>query len=512
MDKAGPPEGGVGPLLFFRGLADARARLAALAVLPDGVADPVLEADGAQVDPEILMRRDGWRILRYRFALPVGGLSSYRYDGVEIPVSLVFDAPGPRIAYVSCNGQEEGDLDREPGRRNRLWHRLARENEARPFGLLLQGGDQIYADEVLEAHPAVRAWAHESRVAPVDAATLAAAEDAMESAFLHRYLILFGQDGPSKVMARIPSLAMWDDHDICDGWGSLRERKLDAPIGRALFRAARRFFLLFQMAATPEDLPEFCTDPEGGSLGWRVHLPGLSLIAPDLRSERRPRRVMGEAGWRGFDAAMAEAASTGQGSTGQGSTGQGPTGLDPTEYGTSEGARRILILSSVPALGPRLSWVEAMMVLMPSMQKYEDDLRDQWQSRYHRAEWRRFLQAMLARHGSDGCRVTVLSGEIHLATRGHLETPAGPIHQLVASGITHPTPPAGYARGLGLLSRLGSSPLPGHPIRLRPLPGKRAVYTAERNYLTIEPGVSAGSWRCAWELEESGRTPDLTLD
>src|SRR3546814_5354512 len=73
---------------------------------------------------------------------------------------------------------------------------------------------------------------------------------------------------------------------------------------------------------------------------------------------------------------------------------------------------RVLLLSSVPALGPRLSWVEAVMSVTPRMEKYEDDLRDQWQSHAHREEWRRFLRLLIETHTRDTTPVTVLSGEI----------------------------------------------------------------------------------------------------
>jgi hypothetical protein len=83
------------------------------------------------------------------------------------------------------------------------------------------------------------------------------------------------------------------------------------------------------------------------------------------------------------------------------------------------------------------------------------------------------------------------------------------LHQLVASGITHPPPPAGFARALGALARLGESPVPGHPIRLHPLPGRRARYCAERNYLVLARDGAA--WRAWWELEQAGPTPALDL-
>jgi hypothetical protein len=281
-------------------------------------------------------------------------------------------------------------------------------------------------------------------------------------------------------MARVPSLAMWDDHDICDGWGSLPAARLDDPVGRLLFAVAREHFLMFQLGARPDRPPTICPDPAGGTLTWHVSLPGLDLVAPDLRSERRPDRVMGAAGWAAFEAALAR--------------GRG---------------ERLLVLSSVPALGPRLSWIEAAMRLTPWAEKYEDDLRDQWQSRAHRAEWRRFLDRLVRLQAGGGPAVTVLSGEIHLATRGAMDAAPAPIHQLVASGVSHPAPPRAYALTLGLLARLGEGPLPGHPIRLRALPGRRGIYTAERNYLVLER--RAGAWTARWSLERDGDTPSLAL-
>ena len=80
-------------------------------------------------------------------------------------------------------------------------------------------------------------------------------------------------------------------------------------------------------------------------------------------------------------------------------------------------------MSSVPVLGPRLSWIEKLLDVLPGVQKYEDDMLDQWQSRAHRAEWQRMLEA-LQLHAIEGRNpVTVLSGEIHLATRGEMGSP-----------------------------------------------------------------------------------------
>ncbi len=354
----------VGPVLYLRGRADGRVALAALVLREAGDAPGPLTTEHGAWQPEPLARRDGMTAYRYAFELPARAEASYRLDGTTYRVAA--DHEGDlRIAYVSCNGQEAGDLDRDHAERNAMWARLGERHADRPFHLLLNGGDQIYADEATQAHPASAGWPED---VPRDLPEAEGRElsEALERAFFRRYATLYAQPEFARLAAEVPSLAMWDDHDICDGWGSLPEEALDSEVGRRLLAAARANFLLFQFAVAPDAVPGIVIDRSGASLGWCVDLPGLRLIAPDLRSERRPDRIMGARGWEGLRRA-----------------------LDTTPPG------RVLFLSSVPVLGPRLSLVEAAMRLTPWAEEYEDDLRDQWQSRAHRDEWRE----MLARAG-----------------------------------------------------------------------------------------------------------------
>lgn len=476
-DSDSRSNGTIGPVLHFRRRTDSRLELTALLAVPTGSPPPRLAVGGAPAPRRLAATLAGSDIHLYDLCLTLDGTAVYDVCDTTYTVYTRFHGD-LRIAYAACNGQEHGDLDRQPGERNALWARLAAEHEAAPFQLLLHGGDQIYADEATGHHPLTAGWPRHLDPSPSPEA-LEDLRRTLSEDFAARYLRLLAQPGFAFLAARVPSLAMWDDHDICDGWGSLKPAILDSPQGRVLFAVARRMFLLFQMGATPDLLPAAVTDPSGTSLGWQVALPGLRIIAPDLRSERRPERVMGPRGWAGYRSAIALPAQ-----------------------------ERTLILSSVPAIGPRLSLVEAWMQRTPWFEKYEDDLRDQWQSRAHRAEWQDFLRAALALHWR-GSEVTFVSGEIHLATRGTLASATGPIHQLVASGIAHPAPPKGYARALGLLARFGEAPLKAHPIRLHPLPGQRGIYTAERNYLVLDR--RAGLWTASWRLEQSGTTPPLAI-
>jgi len=79
------------------------------------------------------------------------------------------------------------------------------------------------------------------------------------------------------------------------------------------------------------------------------------------------------------------------------------------------------------------------MVVIPQMQKYKDDQRDQWQSRSHRAEWARMLRHVRKMARDDRQNLTMISGEIQLETRAAMDLKVGfRVDQLVASGIAHP--------------------------------------------------------------------------
>lgn len=463
----------LGPMLHFRGHDDQGSHLAAVLICPAGdIPGPLTVAD-KDVAPQKLSELPDHVAWRYDFILAAHD-TGYTLEGKHHPVAS--DMRGDmRMGFVSCNGEESGDLGRDDAERNAMWARLADRHRAAPLSILLQGGDQIYADEATHGHPLSEDWPLSVPDAP-DETALADLRDHLRRRFAERYILALGSAPCVTLMAQVPTLAIWDDHDICDGWGSLPDDRIGSAVGQTLFQVAREMCLIFQMGAVEADLPDLCLTPDGISLGWMRKLPGVTLVAPDLRSERTMQQVMGDAGWAGVAAATP----------------------DPGH---------VFVVSSVPLLGPRLSLIEGFVRWLPGIQKYEDDLRDQWQSHAHRDEWRRMLRETLRFHGSGP--VTVLSGEIHLATRGEMAVGDGKIHQLVASGIAHRAPPKGFARGLGLLAGLGAAPFPDHPIRILPLPGHSQTYVGERNFLILER--CADTWTAVWHLEDSGPTPPMDL-
>lgn len=476
MTQPTPPSV-IGPLLFLDHASEGRVHLAALFIAQDPAEiAPITIGDQSYAAQKIaqFQSHSVWRI---RFAQPDDQGFCYDWNGQSYDVACSF-AQDLRCAYVSCNGEEHGDLLRAPLERNAMWARMRTQHGQQPFALLLHGGDQVYADEVTLGHPLSEEWPDHIPKDPTRE-DLHSLRDHLREGFLTRYQNLYAAPDLAWLAARVPSLMQWDDHDICDGWGSLRRSRTYSPVGQLLFEVAREACLLFQHGCVDGDLPAKFADPEGDHLGWDIRLPDLHIIAPDLRGQRTRRDLMGETGWAFSQKALM------------------------AEHGS-----QVFLMSSVPLLGPRLSLFEMLMVLIPRMQKYEDDLRDQWQSRAHRASWIRMLT--LVKEASTQRNITAVSGEIHLATRAEMRiSPTRAFHQLVASGVTHRPPPRAWARLLGAVATWGEAPLKGHPIRIKPLPRQRRRYTAQRNTLTLTR--TDGTWSAAWELERSGTTPLLDL-
>mgnify|MGYP003116628872 FL=1 len=468
-----------GPILLLDDLRDGCMHLAALFITDRNVKPPPVTLPTGTAAPVSIATFGDAAVWRVRFALPADRASSYDWNGDTYAVASDM-TDDLRAAFVSCNGEEVGDLGRDGSERNLMWARMRDDHARQPLALLLHGGDQIYADEITKDHRLSAGWPKELPHTP-SAAALADLRHHLRQHLLARYARIYAAPPFAWLAARVPSLMQWDDHDICDGWGSLPADVTTSPVGQTLFAAAREAFLIFQHGATDGDLPARFADPAGRHLGWSVTAGGLRILAPDLRSERTRHTIMGPGGWEMMDAA-----------------------------GRQDAAGHTLLMSSVPLLGPRLSLLELAMRFVPRMQKYEDDLRDQWQSRAHRDEWCRMLRLVRDMARRDGHDLTALSGEIHLATRAVMDLGGGRhLNQLVASGIAHRAPPAAWARFLGALATLGDAPLPDHPIQIAALPGHRTRYLAERNYLLLSRAGKA--WSAQWNLEESGLTPPLPL-
>ncbi len=140
----------LGPILVLDDLRGGEMHLSALFIGPAATVPDAVQAGGETVAPTLLLSCGERALWRARFRAPADAPSAYVWRGERFDLAGELGAD-MRLAFVSCNGEETGDLDRDGEERNVMWARLARQHEVTPFALLLHGGDQVYADEATRA-------------------------------------------------------------------------------------------------------------------------------------------------------------------------------------------------------------------------------------------------------------------------------------------------------------------------------------------------------------------------
>jgi len=224
----------LGPILGFRGCGNDVWRASVLVVADDAQA-PALKwgrdaalagANGADTTTQLFAHKKQ-KVWRHDFSVPqeateltvhyeVGGAGAHAF-------SVPAKGEAPRIAYASCNGFSSLHAMKQVDVKNRLWSHMADRHALKPFHLLLMGGDQIYADEMWASKESLKGWLGRSRDRRISAKFSKQMQRDLEDFYFHQYVKKWSQDEPAAMFASIPSLMMWDDHDIFDGWGSYPE-------------------------------------------------------------------------------------------------------------------------------------------------------------------------------------------------------------------------------------------------------------------------------------------------
>ena len=325
----------------------------------------------------------------------------------------------PSIVYATCNGFSSSALKNSTPDIYALWRRMDDIHNKKHFHLMLMGGDQIYADELWDSHklPTIKEWLElpmNERLVRRDTKKM---NRELEAFYENLYITKWKAPNMSLMFASIPSAMMWDDHDIFDGWGSYPDEIQNSRVYKAIFRAARKYFELFQIR-TLNNRSLFRKDRDHYSFCFEFCR--YLVIGLDQRTNRKIDRVMNSNQWKEF--------------------------IDILK--NSDKKKTLLVMAGLPLVYRDFSFSEHLVDMTPWNEELTDDIKDQWRAKGHQGERLRMIMWLLKaqRERFDyNAKTVVLSGDVHIGALGVVNDkknvyPIYKVHQVISSGIVHPPP------------------------------------------------------------------------
>lgn len=370
----------------------------------------------------------------------------YSINGLHNPAHRFFlpaASESMNVVSYSCNGFSLATDTAEY--QLSLWLDVLRKHSTQKYHVMLGGGDQIYCDLIKVHCKTLEPWltmqtAHQKR----DVAVTEEMQQDFENYYLTAYLEWFGKgywkgkNGATLqtmfplAMAQIPTVSIYDDHDIIDGFGSYKDKTMGQAVFAAIGNTAYKYYMLFQHQMSVDE-PEYLQDPLwilSKQNGKFIKQPShsvfmrlgqeISMVGIDCRTERRLTQVVSQST---YDLIFSRLQS---------------------EVEKAPQTKHLLVMLGVPILYPRLVWLEWLLnsaILKPVRKlatkgiiakglvnefdgsvEVLDDLNDHWCSKNHKRE-RNYLVKLLTEFGAkNGVRVTILSGDVHLCCFGRLKT------------------------------------------------------------------------------------------
>ena len=367
---------------------------------------------------------------------------------VSSPIHNTFYIPSStstmRILFHSCNGFSVG-TDEAAFSGPALWNDVARaQSQPRTaYHVMIGGGDQIYSDMIRVSGP-LAPWtklknpAKRRRYPYTPELALQ-----VNNWYRENYIQWYSTPPFSDMNGSIPAVNMWDDHDIIDGYGSYTDKFMRCPVFVGLGRSAWKYYMVFQHHTPPEgdckgknsssgrneEDPSWILSPNPGPyIGWQGRSiytrlgHSVCLVALDARTERTRHVICQpetyDAVFARLDMELSSAAAQNR----------------------QQPIKHVLLLLGIPIAYPRLVWLENILrsplvgflkflnkrfgFAPTAFNKFDgevdilDDLDDHWTASAHKRERAQLIKRWQELAQKYSVRVTVLSGDVHLAALG----------------------------------------------------------------------------------------------
>ena len=312
------------------------------------------------------------------------------------------------ILYTSCN-----DIYQQ-----KVWDSIHTQHAAQPYHIAIGGGDQIYMDDVWNI-PSLSKW----KVSSYFEKTSYILSDIVKEEIAEFYSKKYDQKwfhSPEYVgvLPNIPSIDMWDDHEIVDGFGSYPDDIQNSPIMQYIYKVARSAFLIYQLHVCPTETNQ--------NLTGFFEINDTLIVNTDTRTERTRQSILS-------------------------------VDTHNTIFNTIEqsNAPKVIVLLSTAVAFYDVSLFSKLYNYLPKLMntqmigcipglksmynlfglpEYNDDMCDGWCDNTHAAETDTFVGKLL-QIKKGGKNVVILVGDVHIGADAWVEKDNVGINQYISSGV-----------------------------------------------------------------------------
>ncbi|KAL3233393.1 Uncharacterized protein RNJ44_03433 [Nakaseomyces bracarensis] len=392
-----------------------------------------------------------FQFYRYEIELPLGDVEhtcKYSINGETEP-HFMFYVPAKTqnfntIAY-SCNGFSLAvDSTKFKGT---LWYDILQKHSKVHYHVMLGGGDQLYSDAIKLYSPRVKKWVETND--PIKKRTMKVDDlfrREMGNFYLKEYLEWFGYgywkgSTPKSrtlqrlfpvAMSTIPSVNIWDDHDTIDGFGSYPDRLMKTPVFSTLGNVSYKYYMLFQHHVSIDETQAHLKDKhwilsknDGEFIKQKSHSvftrigPSIAMLGLDCRTERKLKSILPKSTYEVTFQRLNDEIKKKK--------------FDHLYLmlGVPIAYPRLVILEyifSSPLLYPIKYLSKKKVVAQGLVNEFNgdvellDDLNDHWCAHDHKKERNNLIAALQDWGAKHGVRITILSGDVHLAAVGRFRS------------------------------------------------------------------------------------------
>lgn len=257
-----------------------------------------LELDNNSYDAAHVERVGSYYFLRFEVVIPPDPLEdlSHTYQitynqqrlvssfGMDSFTFWVTSASSmPKVAFASCSGFHDKYPDQNDTESYRGWEKMSNLK----IDILVLTGDQVYADTLWKKFWLARISLFLGRF------FLKRMHKDFERFYLQLYIDSWSNRAMAIVLATIPNIMAWDDHDIIDGYGSHPKNIQQSKLLNGIFKIASGYYELFQLRTKKNKSLIDINYDYTGYFTFR----NFSFILPDTRSKRTRENILEEAGY-----------------------------------------------------------------------------------------------------------------------------------------------------------------------------------------------------------------------